>query len=573
MEKLRRSLNALDGGSYKAYKSIQGKYQFPDFQLSIDHVQGDPFAAPSRLSATIPMSAAAIPEHLWLQKDPYYIRRLAIEDFLVRSFAKAIKRYVRGNRGIGGSGEVKIATCRQQILSRNAVFLSADSLEVRFTLGLPAQGRRADGRQAIIMMFEELPKLMTALHYAQLDQGQLWRQICSAEDQMALRDFIQQQGDMAFIADRSLLPRESGVSDKPLQKEALPFRSPESLRKRVSLPHAGDIEGLAIPAGITLIVGGGYHGKSTLLNALEMGIYQHIPGDGREKVVTPPSTVKIRAEDGRAINLVNIDPFINNLPFNRDTQAFYSENASGSTSQAANIIEALHCDTRLLLIDEDTSATNFMIRDQRMQQLVAKDKEPITPLLFRLRELYEKHQVSSIIVMGGSGDYFDIADTVIMMDNYQPKDVTAQAKALARPLVPENGQLPPFEMESRRKPGSKVLDPSRGKREVKIDAQGTHHIRYGEHEIDLNHIEQLVDVAQTRSIGLAIHYYATHYAKREDISLQQGLRQVLSDIEKKGIDILSPYKVGNLACPRLFEIAAAINRIRCQQWFLSDNAS
>ena len=570
MEKLRRSLNALDGGSYKAYKSIQGKYQFPDYQLSVDHVQGDPFAAPSRISAFLPMARAAIPKHLWLEQDPYQIRKVACEDFLIRCFARAIKRHVRGGRGSGGSGEIAIAACRQQILTRNAVLLSESGLEVRFTLGLPAQGRRADGRQAINMFFEEVPKLMSALYYANLDQAQLWQHISSAEDQMALRAFIREQGDMAFIADDALLPRESGVSDRPLKKQAVAFRAPEALRKTVRLPHAGEVSGLCIPAGITLIVGGGYHGKSTLLNALEMGIYQHIPGDGREKVVTPTSTVKIRAEDGRAINLVNIDPFINNLPFNRDTRAFFSENASGSTSQAANIIEALQCDTELLLIDEDTSATNFMIRDERMQQLVAKAKEPITPLLFRVRELYEKHQVSSIIVMGGSGDYFDIADTVIMMDNYQPHDVTARAKALARELQAETAALPAFERNTRRRPGARVLDPSRGHRDSKIDAQGIHRIRYGEHEIDLSQVEQLVDQAQTRAIGLAIQYYANHFSQRQGVSLQQGLQALMQALESKGVDILSPYKVGNLAQPRLFDIAAAINRIRCDDWKLVD---
>jgi predicted ABC-class ATPase len=220
----------------------------------------------------------------------------------------------------------------------------------------------------------------------------------------------------------------------------------------------------------------------------------------------------------------------------------------------------------LLLIDEDTSATNFMIRDERMQQLVAKEKEPITPLLFRVRELYQQHQVSSVIVMGGSGDYFDIADTVIMMDNYLPHDVTEQAKRLAREISAQTQALPEFELVSRRKPGMRVLDASRGKREVKIDAQGVKTIRYGQYDIDISYLEQLVDVAQTRSIGLAIHYYARHYAKQGNLSLQQGLQALMQDIQQKGIDILSQYKVGNLAEPRLFEIAAAINRIRCQDW-------
>jgi predicted ABC-class ATPase len=277
----------------------------------------------------------------------------------------------------------------------------------------------------------------------------------------------------------------------------------------------------------------------------------------------------VRAEDGRAISKVNISPFIDRLPFGRDTTAFNTENASGSTSQAANIIEAFEAGTEVLLIDEDTSATNFMIRDERMQSLVAQDKEPITPLLYRVRELYDKHGVSSVIVMGGSGDYFDVADTVIMMDCYEPIDVTQQAKALARNFDDTYQQklnnLPPFSRDSNRKPGKKALDPSRRNRDVKIDTKGLHTILYGEHHIDLSLVEQLIDIGQTRAIGLIIHYYATHYANNH-ASLIEGLCKVLSDINLKGLDVISPYKVGNLALPRLHEIAAAINRIREGEW-------
>ena len=151
------------------------------------------------------------------------------------------------------------------------------------------------------------------------------------------------------------------------------------------------------PQGITLIVGGGFHGKSTLLNALEAGVYNHKPNDGRELVITDPDVVKIRAEDGRSVSGVDISPFINNLPFGQETTQFSTENASGSTSQAANIMEALECEELLrMLVDEDTAATNFMIRDQRMQQLIAKDKEPITPFIDRVRQLYNEHNVSTI---------------------------------------------------------------------------------------------------------------------------------------------------------------------------------
>jgi predicted ABC-class ATPase len=563
MEQLRAKLLALDGKGYKAYKAIAGRYRYADFELSVDHVQGDPFATPSRISVYLDTDVATLPETLW--HNP--VRRVALEDFLGRAVKRAIRRHVKGRRGSGGSGEVNIATSGQQVLVRNAVLLDNGKVEARLTLGLPAQGRRAAGREAATMFCEELPRVVSAaLCYPNLDGEQVQRHVESVEDQDALRHWLKDAGLVAFIADGALLPRASGVDDRPLPEGALAFMAPDSLRHQVELPNAGEIRGMGIPRGITLIVGGGFHGKSTLLHALERGVYDHIPGDGRQRVVSLDSAVKVRAEDGRAISRVNITPFIDNLPFGRDTVAFTTENASGSTSQAANIIEALECGTELLLIDEDTSATNFMIRDQRMQTLVANDKEPITPLIHRVRDLYQQHGVSSVIVMGGSGDYFDVADTVIMMDAYEPKDVSAEARALARPqqavaAVSEH----PFTLHSNRCPQQDVLNPQRGNRDVKIDTRETITLLYGEHRIDLSQVEQLIDIGQTRSIGLMIHYFAQHYAN-DCGNLVDGLARVLADAAEHGLDRFSPYKVGNLALPRLHELAAAINRIREGHW-------
>lgn len=579
MEKLRKLLTQIDGGSYKAYKDIKGSYQFNGYMLTIDHVQGDPFAAPSRVSIRVPMHNAGFPDELWMQnrlpqqyqpQDIVPIRKIALEDYLSRSVHRAMRKTVKGHRGSGGSGEVNIETSKQQVLQRNAIVVATDFVEARIVVGLPANGRRVAGRQAIAIFFDELPKVVQqSLLYNNLPKNDLQNHIESIEDQEALRLQLKDKNIVAFVANGSVLPRLSGVDDRPLEKDALAFQAPESLSYDVELPNRGKIRGMGIPQGITLIVGGGFHGKSTLLHAVERGIHNHIPGDGREIAATNPTAVKVRAEDGRAISKVNISPFIDRLPFGRDTKAFNTENASGSTSQAANIIEAFEAGTEVLLIDEDTSATNFMIRDERMQSLVAQDKEPITPLLYRVRELYDNHGVSSVIVMGGSGDYFDVADTVIMMDCYEPKDVTQQAKALARNLHDTYhdtlDHLPQFSRNSHRKPGKKVLDPSRRNRDVKIDTKGLHTILYGEHHIDLSLVEQLIDIGQTRSIGLIIHYYATHYANNHD-SLIEGLRKVLSDINIEGLDVISPYKVGNLALPRLHEIAAAINRIREGEW-------
>ncbi len=562
MESLRQKLLALDGKGYKAYKAITGRYDFPAFRLSIDHVQGDPFATPSRISVYVDTTSAAFPPALW--QTP--VRHVALEDFLGRAIRRAIQHHVKGRRGSGGSGEFHISTSGQQVLVRNAVFMSADVIEARFTLGLPAQGRRAAGREAVAMLIDELPRVVDASLYAKnLDSQRIQQHVESVEDQDVLRHWLADAGLVAFVADGALLPRASGVDDHPLKKDALPFKAPVSLACTVTLPNAGEVRGLGISHGVSLIVGGGFHGKSTLLHALERGVYNHIPGDGRERVATVENAVKVRAEDGRAISRVNISPFIDHLPFGRDTISFSTENASGSTSQAANIIEALECGTQLLLIDEDTSATNFMIRDERMQALVADDKEPITPLIHRVRDLYDQSNVSSVIVMGGSGDYFDVADTVIMLDAYQPHDVTDQARALARPIARTPAPRRPFDQFTHRYPGADVLNPARANHEVKINTRGANELLYGEHQIDLSQVEQIIDIGQTRSIGLMIYYYAQHYATNNK-TLLQGLQQVMSDAQQQGLDTFSPYKVGDLALPRLHELAAAINRIREGQW-------
>ena len=559
MQQLRAQLQQIDGKGYKAYKTLQGEYDYGDFRLIIDHVQGDPFADPSRIHIRIAADIAAIPPELF--NTP--VRRIALEDYLGRALAAAIHRHVKGQRGSGKSGQITIATSGQQVLTRNAILVSDQGIEARLRLALPADGRRILARQAAIMLFDELPTVVRdALYYRQLDHAALTAHIDSVDDQEHLRNWLTDQGLIAFIADGSILPRRSGIDDRPLQQQPIPFKSPDSLAREVTLPHAGQIRGMGITTGVNLIVGGGFHGKSTLLNALERGIYNHIPGDGRERVVSLPSAVKIRAEDGRAISRVDISPFIDNLPFGRDTRAFSTENASGSTSQAANIIEALECGSRLLLIDEDTSATNFMIRDRRMQALVCKEQEPITPLVHRIRELYENYGVSTILVMGGSGDYFSEADCVICMDSYQPTEVTAEAKALATPLHKEHDESSaPIPLKAaQRCPETPSLSPYNHNRRLKIQAIGASKLLYGNEEIDLAAIEQLLDRGQSLMTGYLIHYYAEHYA---GYTLIEGMRRTLDDVAQQGADILLPYTMGDLALPRLQEAVAVINRMRC----------
>ena len=563
---LRRILNRIDGKGYPVYKDIRGVYEFAGFFLLVDHVQGDPFATPSRLRVRVPQTVARYPPDTY---EPHS-GNVALADFLTRAFDAACSqlsrtgRSVARRRGSGKSGLMAIDRPGQQVLERSSVLVDEEAVETRFVVGLPAAGRRVLGRQAVAVLCDDLPRAVeSALRFEANNRAALYRHLQAAEDADHLRSLLAGRGLVAFVADGALLPRRSGVDDRPLRQGAVPFQSPPSLSVEFELPNAGPVSGLGIPAGVTLIVGGGYHGKSTLLNALERGVYNHIPDDGRELVVTDDGAVKIRAEDGRSVAGVDISPFIGTLPNGADTRRFSTANASGSTSQAANIVEALEAGARVLLVDEDTAATNFMIRDHRMQELIAKEREPITPFIDKVRQLYDEHGVSTVLVMGGSGDYFDVADTVIAMDAYLPRDVTGQAQAIAARYQaerrPEGGDR--FGAVTARVPLAKSLDPSKGRREVKISARGVKTILFGKNEIDLSAVEQLVDPSQLNAIGQALYYARQRYMDGGR-TLPEILDAVIADLDHEGLDVLDRRSVGDLARFRRYELAAALNRLR-----------
>ncbi|MCD6248140.1 MAG: ABC-ATPase domain-containing protein [Hadesarchaea archaeon] len=551
MQRLRFILRRIDGKGYKVYKQIEGRYKFPNYRLFVDHVQADPFAPPSSVRARVDQDTAGFPRELFKNKP----RKVALEDYLTRRFHQLAVRY-SSRMGSGKSGKIEIVKPGQQVLERSAMEVNEKYVEARFYVGLPAAGRRVLGSKAQEMFFERLPAVVEgALIYGNLNPDSIREHVETVEDARYIRDHLREKGLVAFVANGSMLPRRSGVDDRPLEK-GVQFRSPPSLEVSFECPNR-TLRGMGIPEGVTLIVGGGYHGKSTLLNAIAMGIYDHVPGDGREFVVTVGDAVKIRAEDGRYVEGVDISSFISNLPNGRDTSHFSTENASGSTSQAANIVEALEMGSRLLLIDEDTSATNLMIRDGRMQKLVAKEKEPITPLIDMIRPL-KKLGVSIILVMGGLGDYFDVGDTVIMMDSYRPKDVTASAKEIARRYGARRKPEEPREI----KIGSRVPDPrsisARVGDKVRIKARGLYAISFGKETIDLSKIEQLVEPAQVKCIGELIHRLSNSPPGK---TLRELLEELEEDIERRGLASMLPLR-GDYAKPRKFEVAAALNRLR-----------
>lgn len=581
---LSQLLRSIDRKSYPAYKSLAGSYDFNDYILSIDHVQGDPFASPSRLSILVPARKAAFP--IQLLDQPY--KRTAAADYVLRAFSRAIGRFAFKADGSGKSGLIGVTRPGQEVLSRTACEFTKDGLLVRFEVGFPAAGRTVLAGELEKILFDYLPKCAaSALRYPALPSGEVEQAVFLSEDQQYIRKQLDSLGLCAFVADGSVLPRESGISDRPMEK-AVPFSSPNSLAVTLNLPHRGQLRGMGIRKGITLIAGGGYHGKSTLLKALERGVYDHISGDGREFVITDATAMKLRAEDGRKITNADISLFINDLPNKTDTHRFCTLDASGSTSQAAAIVEGIEAGSRLFLIDEDTSATNFMVRDALMEEVVSKNHEPITPFLERARDLYEKAGISTILVVGSCGSYFYVADTVLQMDGYRAFDITDNVTQVLKKhgehrfcadnfCLPATDRILPLTKKNTGKNPAENNQHFSGKGRFDKDRSGGRPHKEHEHAkvktlgktsfmidrdtLDLRYVEQLVDSEQTAALSYLLRYAKEHFAG-SGITLTALVDQLEALLDTKGLASIcdSSYVPVGLSRPRRQEIFACFNR-------------
>lgn len=559
-EELRNILKRIDRRSYPAYKDTKGVYSFQGYSLSIDHVQGDPFASPSKLSIKVSGKTAGIPKEFYSDKH----RRIAVQDELTRLFGRQVSQYSNKAKGSGKSGAINVSRCSQEVLERTAcaVFPENGDVLIRFEVGFPAYGRTINSAELERILFSFIPECVRkSLIYKNLDAYRLRAVTELADDQAYIRSVLPELGLCAFVANGSVLPRESGVSTRPM-RDGIRFVSPKEQEVEINLPHKGVIKGMGIKKGVTLIVGGGYHGKSTLLKALETGVYDHIAGDGREYVITDSTAMKIRAEDGRSIKGTDISMFINDLPNGKDTVHFDTEDASGSTSQAANVIEAMEAGSSLFLIDEDTSATNFMIRDELMQRVIHRDMEPITPFIDRIRELYERFGISTIIVAGSSGSYFRVADVIIQMDRYIPKDITAKAKKEAERFElhaepASTADAPTFD----RKPET-LRELSAGER-VKLKTLSRDGVSINRETIDLRYAEQIVDSEQVTALGRCVLY-----AHRNIINGKKDMRRIADELERifdeNSLAEISESRssIADMARPRRQEIFACFNRYR-----------
>jgi predicted ABC-class ATPase len=556
VQRLRSTLDRIDRKGYGAHKDLSGSHDFGSFTLFVDRVQRDPFAPPSLIRVRTRENTF----DPTLFENP--VRRVACEDFLTRSVEGEIRRVVRGNRGSGGSGRVEIQRASQVVLSRTSMVVEPGYVEARMAVGLPARGRSVDASAAKTMLLEELPEVvrggLVPAPEGGVDAERARLHVEKVADADHLRGLLPGLRLVAFVADGAVLPRESGASDRPLRDGAVPFGSPEEYRVEVELPNRGVVSGMGIPEGVTLVAGGGFHGKSTLLSALAWGVYDHVPGDGRELVVARGDAVKVRAEDGRSVSGVDISAMIGLLPGGRTTEDFSTPNASGSTSQAANIAEAIEVGTSLLLVDEDTSATNFMIRDERMRELVRR--EPISPFIDFVRPLHRSLGVSTVVVVGGVGDYLDVADRVILLEDYIPSDATPRSREVTSKFPPrtpltDRDVPPPRERTIR----ASSVDLRRGKRQS-ARGRGLHAIELGRERVDLSYLEQLAEAGQTEAVARIIGEWA---AAGEVRGMGELVRDALASVSEKGLDSLGDFRghPGEMSLPRAQELAAAINRI------------
>lgn len=575
MNKLHNLLASIADKPFHHIQKLRGCYSFPVFQLRFIKMQGSPGANPASIaSVTISLADSQIPE-LFLRSAEC---KLAVADFLIRRFRDGIGRFARQNRGKDGSGSFNTIVLSQKMLHRDSVLFADDAVYLRFMISLPAKGQGGgvfDAEQAWIMLNEELTAIVDATffyrHYDEQTRTLLQQFVDVQKTRGEIVRFMHQHNLVAFIANAARLPRQSGVDDRPSMSESVKtFQSPPSLQITIPLTNGLNISGMGIKEGITCITGGGYHGKSTLMQAILAGVYAHIPGDGREYAVTRDDAVFIRAEEGRSIRDVDISPFIGDLPNGLKTGSFSSDNASGSTSQAANIVEAIESGSRLLLFDEDSCATNFLVRDELIEKILDAEQEPIKPLYSTVRSLWTKHRISMIFVVSGLGYFLQKADTCLLMDNYRCNDITAKVRDRLGPIATENQPISDFSVSRRLAADNfnpayinRRLNKTIPKR-IKDLRNAPRQLEYGMDLINLDAVVQIAEAPQILAIGYCLLVLRNQLTQSEHKpeTIRFWIDWLEDEIKSHGLDCLQPDYPGTLSMPRKYEIAAAINRIR-----------
>ncbi len=564
MKALYQKIRTLNGKNYGLYKSLADKpWDFGDFALEFLHVQGDPYAPASRVVIKANLSMLGYAGE-W---GGSFERRLALSDFLHRKLSRLVKEKYPDK-----DAAIVFDMAGPEMLVRNSLWIDNGELRACLQVRLPGEGRKIQAEVAAEILTMVLPDLVSAgLYYSKSDEAALQEHFRVLAERKEILAQLESRGLCAFVPDGAVLPRASGLSELPLEG-AVPFTAPEQMA--VTLNVCGrEIRGMGIPKGITVITGGAFHGKSTLLQALTRAVYPHIPGDGREGIVIDESALRVGVEDGRSVRGTDLSQFVRDLPGGVSTKNFNTLSASGSTSEAANLLEAMEAGSRAFLIDEDSSAVNFLIRDVRVRKLLGDDREPLIPLTDRIREI-SAQGYSFILVAGACGDYLDLADNIVIMANYkaecakssQPRtcsgDVaTKQSTAAVSSARPFVGYMQPLQKSVR--PTSAV------ERQVKVKLSGDTLLQIGFLVSDTSRLNTLVDKQQRFGAGfllLNLLQNAASNSESSDASAGDSVAATIQKLHEKiqnvGFRNLPQGMSREMSLPRVVDIACVAFRLR-----------
>lgn len=558
-------LAELDGQPFSEYEQLVGDFDFSRYVIKCTKINLDASGEENSVfSIRIPQTIAEIPEYLF--DSP--VRRTAMEDLLLRRLSANIEAIASFDQNGVARRHIHSTSPNQKILPRNALQLTKEYIEVYIQITLPIQQMLVDGEPMISIdgeiaqhiFFDDLPEIVSnSLLYCNIDVADADLFVNNMEDADRLRQHLGASGQVSFIAEGSLITRIS-AEDLPDYERLVPIEIDDSLIEEVEVPHGGTVRGLGIPNGLTLILGESNSGRVDLTDAITQGIYNHIPGDGREHVVTVADAVSIGSEVGRSIQQVDISAFARELPDGGNPTSYSTPSAGSFTSQAASTVEFLEAGARVLIFDEHTSSSTFLSADTRVSPLLGDSTR--NTLAARARRMVDELGIS-MIVAGSSlvAEFIPIADKILKVDDFRVTDITEEAKALE--IVPSsvvNDNVNLGSMLSRSRwimPSS--IDPSIGREDLVIHAEDADFLQFGRSIVELDGIKQIADADQARAIGFVLYYAKLRYMD-EGYPIREILDLVDRDLSNEGLNSLARDLRGDLARPRRYEVAAALNR-------------
>jgi len=553
-------LAEIDGKPFAEYERLIGDFDFARYVIKCSKIETAADGEFPVFNIRVPQSIAELPGHLY--DSP--VRRTALEDLLTRNLCAAAAQIARFNESGWARRNIMVAEPGQKILPRTSVLVTKEYIDARIRIAMPykvfSSGERlVDGEMARKVFFEDLPEVVsTSLFCCNLDLAEAEEFVNGMEDADRVRQSLSTLGLVSFVGEGSLLAREQD-SDLPDYDRFIPFEVAEATCTEIEVPNAGKVTGLGISAGLTVVLGDAANGRKDFMSALAAGVFNHIPGDGREGVVTVSDAVQIAADRGRNVQEVNITPFLSESEYGNPA-SFSTPAADSFISQAASVIEALEVGARVLIVDENSSAPAFLTTDARIAGLLGST--PRTSLAQRARQIVDELGIS--LIVGGENlvaEYIPVADTVLKVEGFQVTDITEQAKALNLAVPPEAPAVNLAPMLARSRwimPSS--IDAAVGSKDQVIEAIDLNAIQYGRSVIELDSVSQIADESQTLTIGLLLYYAKLRYMQ-EGYPLREMLDMIDRDLSSEGLGTIVRDLRGDLARPRRYEVAAALNRL------------